>query len=341
MSNIHPSVAAAIERRAQALGRQTPSLASPDVEQETPAAPAVEEPEAEPIVVENDNPPEPPEGKVYHYQTEVVITPERAQALLDLNAKNNRRKKETKIIQYARDMRKGYWKSKTGEAVKIADDGEMIDGQNRMESVIRANRAVVFDIAWNCPKDVMGVIDAGAPRTVADDFVISGVAERFLGGALVRWAIAWERSNYMNRGGRMSSTRSEVRERYLQEPHSFDQAAMFGKATHKQIGSVNESAAAMAYWLFSKLDQEAAERFFDSFIGGLDLNAANPATAAIAALRNKMVASRTRDLDRVEQLVLFIKAWNAFRSGRLGSASGRLNVPARGSLTVENFPIPR
>lgn len=311
-----------------------PSEVDPTVGDEVPVEEVVEE-----VVPENDNPPKPPANGEYAYQTRVVITPARAQQLIDLNAANNRKRKESKVTRLARDMSKNLWVDKTGETVKISESGFMIDGQNRMYAVIRSRRTIVVDIAWNVPDDRMGVLDDVTPRNTSDDFKIMGVSDPYKVGPLVRWVLAWEKGNYLNHGGRLTPTRSEIRERYLKEPTSFDTAAMFGRAAHHQIGAVNATSAAMAYWLFAKMDNngsEQAEQFFSSFIGGLELTGGSPVTV----LRNRFTASRGRDFNRNEQLVLMIKAWNSFRSGRPGSTSGRVMV-SRDRLTNENFPMPQ
>lgn len=367
-SNISPHVRAMIEKRvgsAQAASpapislkpervqRVVPPIVSPFSTVESPAADDADDSGVESVPVEepdvpqgravqadpeNDNPPVSPEDGSYGYQTLVTITPARAQHLIDLNAANQRRKKESKVTQMARDMRKGLWKDRTGETIKVSASGFLIDGQNRMHAVVRSNTTIVVDVAWNVPDDRMLVIDGNSPRTTADDFKIAGVADRFVGGSLVRWVLAWEKGNPMNHGGRLTPTRSEIQQRYSQEPHSFDQAAMFGRASHHQIASVNMNAAAMAYWLFSKMDNEGpemTEKFFDAFIGGLELSGNSPVTA----LRNRFISARGKDLSRSEQLALMIKAWNAFRTGRSTSASGRINV-SKGQLLNENFPMP-
>lgn len=342
-SNISREVLDMIRRRTQ--GEIPPAVSDveqPGTEPEEVRPPVNDElPELDaPVLVapEDDNPPEIPQDGKYHYQSDVVITPDRARHLLDLNAENNRRKKESKVTGYARDMRKGLWKSRTGETVKVSSSGVMIDGQNRMHAVVRAGVPVTFDIVWNVPDDRMQVIDAGAPRTTADDFRIAGVADRTQAGALVQWALAWEKGNYMNHGGRMTPTRQEKLARYLQEPHAFDQAAMFGRATHNRVGNVVASAAALAFWLFAKMPDggaEQAEVFFDQLIEGLELKAGSPVAALLARFNGRT----GHDLTRQEQLALMIKAWNMFRSGRVTTPTSRVTLP-KDRLTNDNFPMP-
>lgn len=347
-SNISPAVAQATERRAQAVAfgePAAPAVVKPEVV--APVAAPQEPDEQDPAPElhgnavqadpENDNPPTPPEDGEYGYQTRVVITPARAQALLEMNAANNRNKKESKITQMARDMRKNFWRDKTGETLKISKSGFMIDGQNRMNAVIRSGVTVVVDIAWNVPDDRILVIDGNSPRTTSDDFKFRDIADRFVGGPLVRWVVAWEKGNPMNHGGRLTPTRSEIQDRYLKEPSSFDTAAMFGRAAHQRIASVNSNAAAMAFWLFSKMPEEGAEKaeeFFDQFLNGLGLTAGSP----IGALRDRFIANK-KPLHRTAQVALMIRAWNAFRTGRSPGVSGRVSL-GRDPLTNANFPMP-
>lgn len=277
--------------------------------------------------------PAPPADGQYGYQTDVLVTPEYAQYLIDRNADNQRYKKEGRIAGYSRDMAHGLWKDRTGETLKIDPDGRFIDGNNRMHAVVRANVPVIFDIAWNVPTDRMLVIDGGASRNTKDDFRITGVADKFVGGPLVKWAVSWERGNYLNHGGRLSPTRSEIRERYLLEPQAFDTAAMFGRATQGQL-KVNASAAGLGYWLFAKLDEQLAEKFYDTLIGGIDMNGTSP----IYPLRQGMIA-KARTYTRTEQLYFFIRAWNGVRRGEQGSGSGRLQLP-KTKLANETFPKP-
>jgi hypothetical protein len=278
----------------------------------------------------------PPADGAYGFQPNVSVTPDDAEWLIGRNAENNRNKKEVVIIRYARDMRAGRWLDKTGETVKIDPEGWMIDGNNRMHAVVASGTTQVFDIAWNVPNDRMLVIDGNSPRSVSDDFRIHQVRDRFLGASLVRWAIGFEKGNYVNHGGRLTPTRPEMRERYMLEPQTFDRAITYGRSTWQHIKGINATTAAMAYWLFAKIDESKAEDFFDSLITGIDL----PATSPIYAVRNRLTSNQSRPLKRTEQLVLLIKAWNLFRRGDDAPVSGRILVGSKAPVSNENFPKP-
>lgn len=279
--------------------------------------------------------PSPPADGQYAYQENVLVTPEYAQKLIDANVENNRNKKESSIIRYARDMSKGYWESETGESIKISPDGELLDGQNRMYAVVRAKRPIVFDIAWNVKLGKILVIDGGARRNTKDDFKIAGVSGSFNGGPLLNWIISWEQGNFLNHGGRGTPTRSEIRARYNKEPQAIDTATLYGRYAHQAIPAMNATSAALTFWLFSKLDQADAEKFYDGLMTGIDLSATNP----ISPLRNRFIALKPREMTREEQVALVIRAWNAFRNPASASPTGKVTL-GREPLTNTNFPKP-
>ena len=65
----------------------------------------------------------------------VLITPKLAKELL-LKNNSNRRITKSFVTTYANDMREGRWKGNTAEFIKIADDGDILDGQHRLLAII-------------------------------------------------------------------------------------------------------------------------------------------------------------------------------------------------------------
>lgn len=69
---------------------------------------------------------------------EVLVTPELAAEWLNHNTRN-REKRPKRIAAYARDMAAGRWR-RSGEAIKFAPDGTLLDGQNRHPAPRRPQR---------------------------------------------------------------------------------------------------------------------------------------------------------------------------------------------------------
>lgn len=68
---------------------------------------------------------------------QVQMTPGLAKKMLASNADNQRNLRMSKVEQYVRDMLAGHWPI-TGETIKVATDGALIDGQHRLTAVLHA-----------------------------------------------------------------------------------------------------------------------------------------------------------------------------------------------------------
>lgn len=277
----------------------------------------------------------------------VLVTPKIAARWLRQNAENNRPVKKTKVPQYVRDIKVAAeagdgtadW-SMTGETIKFSppqtDDrpeGTLIDGQNRLQAVVESRVPVWFMVAYNVPRESMQVIDSGASRTASDAFRISGATERMRNSAIVRWLIMWDNNNPMARSAAGANpTISEIVAAYQGDAGRFDAAAKRGTDCSSR-GLGNGTTAGVAFYLFHRIDDEAAHQFFDHYISGANLPDHHPTLT----LRNRMMRIRVDRINRQEQLALFVRSWNAFREGR---SLKQLIVVGSGTLTNDNFPRP-
>lgn len=262
----------------------------------------------------------------------VRVTPELALTWLKMNTENNRLPKSGKIPAYARDMAAGKWNPNTGETIKFDVKGELIDGQNRLRAVVLANCAIEFDVAYHVPTEAMQVIDSGATRTLADVLIIGGAGGvRMTAASTVRWHFLWQRGEYMG-GGKISPTHAELMEMYLSDPATYDSSAKRG-ADLSSRGLCTARVGSMAYLLFRELDSHQAVSFTDSVLTGANIGEGHPALT----LRNKLIRRKLERLSQPEQLVCFIRAWNAFRKDRELHA---IQMTRQGELTNANFPMP-
>lgn len=274
----------------------------------------------------------------------VLVTPALARKWLRQNAANNRKPKTGKIPQYARDMQNGNWKL-TGETIKFAPDGTLIDGQNRLHAVELAEVPVEFDVAYDVPREAMQVIDTGTSRTFADVLHMGGTPNRARVGTVVRWIIQWDAGDRIGSGATVRPTHSEMLARYEADPGGFDTAGARG-ADCNNHGLGMSSSSGVAFYLFQRIDKSAAHDFFDQVISGAGLTQGHPALV----LRNRLIRARfgrtpaggrnrldVTGADRAEQLALFVRAWNFWRRDE---AIERL-ATSRGELTNARFPVPK
>lgn len=224
------------------------------------------------------------------------------------------------------------WNSDTGETIKFAIGGELIDGQNRLLAVIESGVTVDFDVVWDVPRDAMVVLDTGASRTGTDVLKIAGASSRSRSSAIVRWSILWDAKIYLGRGGTLSPTTTEILQRYLNEQGRYDSCATRA-ADCQNRGLGTGSAVGMAHYLFMCINVKQTHGFYDQYISGAGLNNGSP----VLALRNRIARVRLDRITPAEQLALFIRAWNAYREDK---TLERMMI-GKGELSNSNFPQPK
>lgn len=103
----------------------------------------------------------------------VTMTPTWAKELLQHNHPRNRKRKWSKINAYARDMKQGFWRL-THQPIAVDVDGNLIDGQNRLEAVVLSECDVPFVLCTECERESILGADLGASRNVLDMAQIGG-----------------------------------------------------------------------------------------------------------------------------------------------------------------------
>ncbi len=100
------------------------------------------------------------------------IGPAEARRILDRNDRNRNVRTAT-VGTYATDMAEGRWRL-TGEAIKFAASGRLLDGRHRLLSVEIAEVTLPFLVVRGLPEEVMDVLDSGMRRTAADAMGLRG-----------------------------------------------------------------------------------------------------------------------------------------------------------------------
>jgi hypothetical protein len=107
------------------------------------------------------------------FQTVIgLVTPELANELLKLNMENNRNVGLSLVTKYAREMSEGQWI--LSDPIKFSSEGELIDGQHRLNAVVKSGTSQLFVFILGYPKDSAEVLDQGKIRTAKDIARIRG-----------------------------------------------------------------------------------------------------------------------------------------------------------------------
>lgn len=289
--------------------------------------------------------PDTSDGIVYQ---DIFVTPPLASKVLDRNAPNNRRAKQAKVAKMARDMGKGHWDESTGDTVKLTKAGVLVDGSQRMRAVMRAGadddfpdfKGVNMTFAFGVSDNTIHVVDTGASRNFSDVLMIEEAINRTAVGSIVRRVFAWNLGNYAyTRGSSQAyadATMTELLNLYKSDIPGFDASA--ARAVDlRRFGIGNATAGGTAHYVFSKVDYEAAQTFFDGLVSGADL----PLRSAIHVLRERLRRAEVKTdrmvhwMNPTEQLYLYVRAWNAWRKDR---PIEKLQLPDGRDVTNDKFP---
>lgn len=100
------------------------------------------------------------------YTEFIKITPKHAKELLELNI-NNRRLRSSVVTNLANAMKRGEWIT-THQGIAISENGNILDGQYRLNAIIEADIPITMSVTYNLPNDSFKAIDCGLARNLED-----------------------------------------------------------------------------------------------------------------------------------------------------------------------------
>lgn len=122
-----------------------------------------------------------------------TITPAIAADLLNRNT-HNRRLSESFVDLYCEDIANGRW-SMNGEAIKIAEDGTLLDGQHRLAAIVKANTDVTTLVVRGLPIETQGTMDIGRKRAVRDVLHIGNVPNASTVASIANTLVRWNKTS--------------------------------------------------------------------------------------------------------------------------------------------------
>lgn len=235
----------------------------------------------------------------------VMLTPERATALLEHN-RLNRPVKDQHVKRIASQILNGKWRF-NGDTIKISDDGGILDGQHRLWAIIEAKTTVETIIIRGIDRDAFATIDTvRAPRSGGDTLSLMGVTRHrnIVAGALA-WYIRWQRGCLETyRAPQHKVENSDVEAAFATNQNMV-------KAVEKAMRIrrlVNPSVIGFAYYVASSRNPALAERM----VSVLENPAGVSVTDAFFMLRSHFTSGfDPKKRDPVQSIALIFKALNA------------------------------
>lgn len=239
----------------------------------------------------------------------MTITPQLAEKWLKKNT-HNRGVVNSRVDQYAADMRRGEWRV-NGETIKLAADGRILDGQHRLLAVLEADVPIQSLVISGLEEQAQETMDQGRARSLADVFKLRGEKYHHPLATSARVLALFEiygqivQPAYEAPPSIMQASRALERNPELRDSVAFVYGLRRPWMPSSHMGAL--------HFLFATVDPEAANDYVTKLSTGAELHRAHP----IYVLRELLMTAhmeRTTIIQRT-QLALIIKAWNAYMAG--------------------------
>jgi hypothetical protein len=246
----------------------------------------------------------------------MLITPKLAKELLSKN-NSNRRVSDTTVSLYANDMRDGRWKENTAEFIKIAEDGDILDGQHRLLAIIKSDTCVNFQVAYGVCKSVFDVLDTGKVRSSADVFSIEKIENFTIISAVIKGYLSLKNNNKADlnkssKGNKLTNT--IILEEYKKRPEFWQQVAIFSHKCYKNFAHIlPASFIGILYSYLYDVSPEDSRIFLNELCSGEGITNTSVSVLRQALLKDKVAQRKMQPQDR---LAIIFKTWNAVRIGK-------------------------
>ena len=234
----------------------------------------------------------------------LLISPELAHQILEQRNDNNRKPRPNKIKRFAADLSGGFWLL-TGDTIKFGDNGNLLDGQNRLAACITADVTMHTHVVFAIDPVAFSYLDSGTVRTSGDTFKVAGVPNAEIAGKATRWLLIFDDPK-MERG--LTIPNADLFEHYQKRINKdiLQRAITDAKKVSRVIPT--GTLAAMLY-LFERKDAKLAKIFAHDLEkemrGGRTL---------LTRLRNLRRDNGGR-LNEKYATAFSVMAWNAYRRG--------------------------
>ena len=261
--------------------------------------------------------------------TTETITPEQAERFLVRN-KSNRPISKTLVTNYSKAISRGEWEL-NGDAIRIAKDGELLDGQHRLLAIVKSGCSIKTLLVTGLDQIVFDTIDRGKSRTVADILAINGEVNYGALASVLMMVYTYGRTGRPT--GITNENKPTVRqlEKLLAEEPDIRKSVSFAisRRWFKEYASV--AVTAFCHYIFKQDGIGLADTFFYELAEGVGLPKGSP----LIPLRDRFVANKgAREKMRTAyKIALIFKAYKKYRDEvftkhlRVETGEGQVTIP--------------
>jgi len=247
----------------------------------------------------------------------VIVTPSLAVEYLS-NQIKNRPLSALRVDKYAKDITNDRWMV-THQGLAFDYDGRLIDGQHRLNAIIKANKPVKMIASFNVDPSTFIVFDTGGNRKPSDIIALEGYASRVarMASASIVYCINYELGFAPSKGLPKSIGNANVAViNYFKNNIGIMASAEYIAGYPRRDTLVPDSVSCFIHYQIQKKYSERndiANDFIRQLLTGDNL----PAESVIAELRRQLMASRMGNHKLMLSIIVArtIIAFNYWNSG--------------------------
>lgn len=264
---------------------------------------------------------------IKHQHTKVVtylvnVTPKLATEILEKCGMPGNRKSSYAKYYSIIMQRNGSWKI-TGETIKFAEDGTLLDGHNRLQAVILAGKPVMLEFRFGLDYNSYKEMDSGNKRTLPQRLMILGYNYTSTLSSVIKALYFYDKGLIPFSRGRMHIIKTSntlmtkddafyIEYLETEHPSLSDYITSYGQATFKPI---TNTMCSFLYYLLRKNDN--IKIFLDKVKTGIGIVTKDD---PVYALRTQLEKT-DKDGNAIygtpyEKVLLMYKAYQEFNIGK-------------------------
>lgn len=245
-----------------------------------------------------------------------TITPAMAKRFLEKNT-NNRSMNEVNLAGIVSEMnRKNF--HLTGESIKIAENGDLLDGQHRLMAIVKTGQSIKMLVVEGLENTSFKYIDTGRKRQASDVLAIEKIKNPAKIAAMCKFIINFQRGNFIHaatqRADRFKArlTNADISTFVEKNKESIYDSYPYG--FNRQNKLISGTFLSSFHYIVKKIDEVKADDFCHKLGTGEDVQK----DSSISLLRQRLLADiRAKNkMKPLEKMALICKAWNLYRSNK-------------------------
>lgn len=232
-----------------------------------------------------------------------LMTPQKAQQLLNCNTKN-RKSSDLAVSLYKRDMSASNFML-NGTTVCMSDTGVLLDGQQRLMACVQSGKPFWTILVENLPEEAILTIDSGKKRTYGDRLKINGYENYNSLAATIKMVALIAVRNAKDTG----YTTSELDEILNKHPNIVESVTKCRKTYHK----ADNLFSAMHYVGMATGYEDQINEFIRTWRDG-QINYEND---PVVYIRNKLdhdSRQKNGKMTTVTRMKLIMLSWHKFKN---------------------------